>query len=80
MEKWCIKRNSENASLVNHWFNKHKQHSQGSYFQNDTTYMYYPKCSSISHICKGLLPDYTEITFEQFKQNILKEQVICEIW
>lgn len=72
-EKWCVKRTIENSEVLNEWNNTHplyKQHQRSEAFSICNDDLFY---SDRPH-CKELKPGYTLITFEQFKQFILKQQ------
>ena len=75
-EKWYIQRNSENFEVLNEWENNKRgnfvafNQSNGCSMFSDKDY-YYTKPEHIS--------DYTEITFEQFKKYVLKEETIEEV-
>jgi hypothetical protein len=67
-EKWCIKTTPETRGVVNDFLNKN---GYSDTLHRDY-YCHFPLIdsgSAWSHIKKG----YTEITFEQFKQHVLKE-------
>lgn len=76
-EKWCVLRNLNNYSIINNWFIKNQINHW--IIANDKGYLH-------SGILKGSWinsngdkqEDYTEITFEQFKKYVLKEEVIEE--
>jgi hypothetical protein len=68
-EKWCIKITDENRDIVKSWFKENVSvadeyfFSVGAYYHNRD----YSIGSSTIH------PGFTEITFEQFKQNIMSK-------
>ena len=69
-EKWCVKVTKENRKVLSKWRESgeigcmsEKEFSPG--------YIYSPKGFWSSYLNE----DYTEITFEQFKQYVLKEEV-----
>jgi hypothetical protein len=67
-EKWCIKTTPETRGVVNDFLNKNGYSGK----LHRDYYCHFPLIdsgSAWSHIKKG----YTEITFEQFKQHVLKE-------
>jgi len=74
--KWCIKVTEENVETLGKWRSsgplKDERYVDGSW------YLHTPK-----HGAKGFNenrkdPEYTEITFEQFKQHVLKESPVVE--
>jgi hypothetical protein len=74
--KWCIKLTEENVVTLGNWRSsgplKYKRYVEEGW------YLHTPK-----HGAKGYNeymrdPDYTEITFEQFKQHVLKESPVVE--
>jgi len=78
MKKWCIKVTAENLPVVGKWFNENCQN--GNKCDNwyvDTSfiggYFNYPLMEDGYHYDKYIQKSYTEITFEQFKEQILKE-------
>jgi len=70
-EKWCIWRNPENAELLNKWNMTHpkyiEQKRSDSYLNSDDWFY-----SDRSH-SRNKLPEYVEITFEQFKKYVLNQ-------
>jgi len=72
-EKWCVLRNSNNYSIINNWFLKNQ--TKNWLFAENKGYLY-------STILNGswINPNsnkeegYTEITLEQFKKYVLKEE------
>lgn len=76
MKKWCIKVTEENMPMVGRWFSKNSQN--GLYGFNNKTfineYLHFP-CFGYKnrHSSCQIEEYYTEITFEQFKEQILKE-------
>lgn len=83
-EKWCCKRTQESASLLNDYFNKHTRgHAgrRGGYTdKGDGWYFHYPNVDNFKgfkfgyHLNSRVMKGYTEITFEQFKKYVLKEE------
>ena len=73
MKKWCIKVTSENLPIVGKWFD---ENSQNIHIFNHKTYigmyLHYPILEDESHSDKEIQDSYTELTFEQFKEQILK--------
>jgi hypothetical protein len=76
-EKWCVLRNLDNYSIINNWFLKNQ--TKNWVITENKGYLY-------STILNGHWimsdsnkeKDYTEITFEQFKQFVLKEETAIE--
>ena len=61
--KWCIKITEENLPVVGKWFN---ENSIGINY-------HFPIIKEHFHICQTVYTGHTELTFEQFKEQILKE-------
>lgn len=79
MKKWCIKVTEENLPVVGKWFNENSQigiAKDYAYWYLDKTYiggyLHYPLMEDGLHYDKYIQKGYTEITFEQFKEQILK--------
>jgi len=83
-EKWAVRRTSETCNILNNWCNNQPSvygtsscsgyvhsHNYGNVWLGFLGGHYYA-----NHKLKH--PDHTEITFEQFKQYVLKEQLIYE--
>ena len=69
-EKWFVIRTKENAKVLNEWENGRRKHEAA--FLNDKAYFFSDK----NYHCQQVeTKDYTEITFDQFKQYILREPV-----
>ncbi len=64
-EKWCVKRTPENADVINGWFNE----NFNLYLLSNKGYLH---CSGDCNISQ--ISNYTEITFEQFKRLVMKEE------
>ena len=83
--KWCIKITEENLPVVGKWFNQNSQHrakiDYTDFFKYQSTgYLHYPITVDAKHYGLDIEDGYTELTFEQFKEQILKEQnVLNEI-
>lgn len=79
MKKWCIKVTSENLPIVGKWFNENSQN--GAYlFDNKlfiNNYYHYPVLNNYHRHFK-IQEGYTELTFEQFKEQILKEPNVLQ--
>lgn len=75
MKKWCIKVTSENLPIVGKWFNEYNQNLTDNFIDDDFIgyYLHYPIRNNKSHSSAGVEDGYTELTFEQFKEQILKE-------
>ena len=79
-EKWCINKLA-NPEIIGEWFNKNsdvpvEHRSLVDYCTdlNNLPYLHYPKCFSASCLSKEVQKGYTEITFEQFKKYVMKEE------
>jgi len=73
-EKWGIKRDNINDKIVTDYINK-EYRGYHSYFSYNPYCPYlHSKPGVSSHVT--LYPDYTEITFEQFKKWVLKEKPV----
>lgn len=81
-ERWCIKRTTQNFVEINNWVNSIS--TNGTRYSSDTGYIYSePVNSHRQHIYadtdgNDLLAHYlfTEITFDQFKQFVLKQTFV----
>lgn len=72
-EKWQIKRNEENHEIINNWMNNHHKGK----ITNSTNYIssnYFANNFNLSKLVNKQ-DDVIEITFEQFKKYVLKEQL-----
>ena len=76
-EKWFIIRNSSNYKEINEWFNKAKN-TLGSVWA--TSPMIFNSELKTYSGNKNKDIEFKEITFEQFKTHILKEETIYEIY
>lgn len=66
-EKWCVKRNENNFSIINEWFKKNTTGNQWIYC-NDINYLYNTSLTGkFLTTSSFILNGYVEITFEQFK-------------
>jgi len=74
-EKWYIQRNPKNFEDLNEWEN-HKRGSQVAFHQDNNCSMFSDKDYTFTkpHNISG----YTEITFNQFKKYVLKENIVDE--
>lgn len=78
-EKWCIQRNAENSEIVNEYFNKIKE--RDVYYTSEKGFLYNHiindrkahEYSPIDGFTIGKHEDFTELTFDQFKKYVLKE-------
>lgn len=75
-EKWSVKRNQDNYEIINKWIN---DGVGGVRPYHDTTgYISYPNTNNGDGFSLGnhshyrLKEGYTEITFEQFQEHVLK--------
>lgn len=86
-EKWAIKRTKESYKILNNYFNEGCK-SKSYTSKEDNWYFHYPNFKSYvgfysgKHIDDIILSDYIEITFEDFKRLVLKENVErnYELW
>ena len=78
--KWCIKVTSENLPIVGKWFNENSQNVSGTFkdISNIGIYYHYPMYNDKYHSNHEIQDDYTELTFEQFKEQILKEPNVLQ--
>jgi len=79
-EKWCINKLA-NPEIIGEWFNKnsdvpaeHRSFVDYCTDLNHSPYLHYPKCFSGSCVSAAAQKGYTEITFEQFKKYVMKEE------
>jgi len=76
-KKWCIKRTSETAKVINEWFNK--KYNYEHYFTTSGFVYSENVCGSFNSPKASFQEkapnhdDFTEITFDQFKKWILKD-------
>ena len=68
-EKWCVERNSDNYLILNNYFNSKFKKK----LADADGYLVSPNYSGSSPKEWAKPIDYTEITFEQFKQYVLKQ-------
>lgn len=79
-EKWCVLRDENNFTTINNWCNKNKLlGEQCRYLINKKRLVYSEKPNTPwnAHKRFSFLKDdtFTEITFDQFKKYVLKEEV-----
>ena len=82
MKKWCIKVTEENLPIVGKWFNENSQRDtyEDIFIYKHKGYLHYPIVEH-RHYSLDIERGYTELTFEQFKEQILKEpNVLQEIF
>lgn len=76
-ENWCILRTKENASVINEWNNNLKRIGESfrdeAWSINSGDYFYPDKSHNNKYDSS-----YTEITFDQFKRLVLKEEPMKE--
>ena len=87
-EKWFIKTNLDNLPIISNWFKENKQNHINDYDslrKDGITPTYQQLCfpgvfrySVKYHGLSDLDNTYTEITLEQFKKYVLKEETIVE--
>ena len=71
-EKWCILRTGNNYNIINKWF---QDNNLGKPYMN-YGYIWKSNNNHATHLTK---PEHrTEITFEQFKKYVLKEEIVVE--
>lgn len=70
--KWCIKVTEENWSVLDNYFKR-----SYSFFKLINNYIYVDK-NGFNYYNPNINSDYKEITFEQFKQHVLKESPVVE--
>ena len=83
--KWCIRRTPENCDQINEWFNlntkgvKFKRKNDFVRGWRNVTphwkYLHYPKYKD-KHLHSTIIKGYTEITFDEFKSNILDKKIL----
>ena len=80
MKKWCIKVTSENLPIVGKWFNENSQNVSGTFkdISNIGIYFHYPMYNDKYHSNHEIQNSYTELTFGQFKEQILKEPNVLQ--
>ena len=69
-DKWCVKRNPKNSRTINDWANK--KHKSPKYFLDRDGFV----TSDI--IFSETNENYTEITFDQFKEHVLNKKEMEE--
>lgn len=80
-EKWCILVNNHNMDTLNGWLtlNIGKYPGTGKYPLTSSNYFHYPQASTGCHSYSDLSPlltkGYIEITLDDFKRLVLKENV-----
>jgi len=80
-EKWCIQLNNDNRNAVGVWFDDNVSESTeytGTYADTiwRNSFLTYPKHGDYTCTASIVLEGYTEITFDQFKQYVLKEAIM----
>lgn len=80
-EKWFIIRNDSNYKEINEWFNKTKNTPNSA---SDKTFMIFNSrlltTKNNNNIKELKSKGFEEITFEQFRRYVLKEETIYEIY
>jgi hypothetical protein len=80
-KKWCVKVTPENADILTDWKTKV---SNGVFADNAKDYSYVSEDGRGMNDLDFVESKYTEITFDQFKQYVLKEKdtefVLPETW
>ena len=83
MKKWCIKVTEENLPIVGKWFNVNSQRAtnminyEDIFIYKHKGYLHYPIVEH-RHYSLDIERGYTELTFEQFKEQILKEPNVLQ--
>ena len=76
-EKWCILSNSENYKILTKWLKDNSIHYKGFNSNWEISYkeyyLHFPQASSDAHSSSMICDGYKEITFEQFKEYVLKK-------
>ena len=80
MKKWCIKVTSENLPIVGKWFNVNSVNGADCFIINSFIdyYFHYPLLNDCSYADIEIQDGYTELTFDQFKEQILKEPNVLQ--
>ena len=73
-EKWCIRQNKKE---INDWLNQNKQTGFTYSSRNGNEFVHFPEKNGY-HLNTNIQDGYTEITFEQFKKYVLKEEIVEE--
>lgn len=71
-EKWAIRQNSQ---IINDWLTKNSSRSHIYRSLSGNDFVHFPDISGF-HLLPTVRNDYTEITLEQFKKYVLKEETI----
>lgn len=74
--KWCIKVTEENVVTLGNW--RSSGPLKDKRYIEEGWYLHTPKHSAKGYNEPTKDPNYTEITFEQFKQHVLKESPVVE--
>lgn len=75
-EKWCIKLTEENVDILGKW--RTDGILRDPKFAKEGWYLHTPMNGKKGYNEPSKDPDYTEITFEQFKQHVLKESPVVK--
>lgn len=75
-KKWCIKLTEENVDVLGKW--RSSGPLKNKCYVEEGWYLHTPKHGANGYNEPSKDPDYTEITFEQFKQHVLKESPVVE--
>jgi len=82
-EKWVILRDKDNYKIINDWVNKHPVEGDADDYNLRGGYIHSHAASptGIYKRVRGTIQKgYTEITFEQFKEHILKQKVMSKTY
>ena len=85
--KWCIRRSQENYEEINDWFNRNTENyfaaitdyvQPGPYnrYNGLWYYLHYPAITGKQYRYKCIRRGYTEITFDEFKRNLVNIKFI----
>lgn len=75
-EKWCIKLTEENVETLGKW--RTDGILKDPRYVKEGFYLHTPMSGRKGYNEPSKHPDYTEITFEQFKQHVLKKSPVLE--
>jgi hypothetical protein len=75
-DKWCIKITEENIDVLGKW--RTDGPLKDNRYVKEDCYLHTPMHNKRGYNEPSKHPDYKEITFEQFKQYVLKESLVVE--
>ena len=73
-EKWCIKLTEENYKTLGKWRSDGELHINSLHRISSNWYLHTPMNNKNGYNTPSKNPNYTEITFEQFKKYVLKDE------